>query len=527
MQSLSTPSTTVEEWNINWKLTFILYQLPLTLTYMEKFDLAVIGAGPSGYAAAMRSLDFRKRTVLIEKKELGGAGVTNGALSSKTWWELSRETASFRKNLKRFNIDVPSINYKEVQDEVLRAVHERKDMLELHLEQMKDSTYHGLLSFKKGEAKLLTQHEIEIYTGEGAPERIWANHIVLATGSRPRYLPELPIDEQIVMTSDGIEKMMDFPESMVIVGAGVIGCEYATIFSGFGKTKVSLIDKGARILPFEDEDVVRVIERNMENNGVLVHRNSHLIRMEIKNNRVEYELEYDDGTKGTFNVEKALVAVGRVPNYEGLWDSTVPISINRRGIEDNDTQTSIANIYAVGDITADISLVNIGELEGRYAVEKIFGSPRKKLVYENISTIMFLNPEVAGVGLNETQAREQGLDYKVVTLDYSCIPRAIAKRNTQGFIKLMVTTDDTMKVLGVKIIGNHASSAIQAIALLIFMEKGIEELSECIHPHPSITEGIQECVRMLLGKSLLKPDALSAKLSCRTSIKGIYKDLRF
>ena len=148
-------------------------------------------------------------------------------------------------------------------------------------------------------------------------------------------------------------------------------------------------------------------------------------------------------------------------------------------------------------------------------------------MYENISTIMFLNPEVAGVGLNETQAREQGLDYKVVTLDYSCIPRAIAKRNTQGFIKLMVTTDNTMKVLGVKIIGNHASSAIQAIALLIFMEKGIEELSECIHPHPSITEGIQECVRMLLGKSLLKPDALSAKLSCRTSIKGVYHDLRF
>ncbi len=494
---------------------------------MEKFDLVVIGGGPSGYAAAMRALDFKKRTLLIEKEHLGGAGVTNGALSSKTWWELSRETASFRKNLKRFNIQVPSINYKEVQDEVLRAVNERKDMLELHLEKIKDSNFKGLFTFKKGKARLVSQNQIEIETGEGVPEEVFADHIVLATGSRPRYLPELPIDEKIVMTSDGIEKMNDFPESMVIVGAGVIGCEYATIFSGFGKTKVSLIDKGARILPFEDEDVVRVIERNMENNGVLVHRNSRLIRMEIKNGRVEYELEYDDNTKATFNVEKALVAVGRVPNYEELWDSTIPITINKRGIEDTDTQTNIANIYAVGDITADISLVNVGELEGRYAVEKIFSVPRKKLIYENISTIMFLNPEVAGVGLNETQAREKGLDYKVVTLDYSCIPRAIAKRNTQGFIKLIVSTDDPMKILGVKVIGNHASSAIQAIALLIFMEKGIEELSECIHPHPSITEGIQECVRMLLGKSTLKPDALRENLSCRTSIKGVYQDLRF
>lgn len=494
---------------------------------MEKFDLVVIGAGPSGYAAAMRALDFKKKTLLIEKNKVGGAGVTNGALSSKTWWELSRETASFRKNLKRFNLKVPSINYTEIQEEVGRAIEERKGMLEEHIHMMKDSHYSNLLSFKKGSARLVSEHEIEIDTGAYEKELVWAEHIVLATGSRPRYLPELPIDEKIVMTSDGIESMEDFPESMVIVGAGVIGCEYATIFSGFGKTKVHLIDKGARILPFEDEDIVRVIERNMENNGVLIHRNSRLIRMEIKHGRVEYELEYDDTTKGIFNVAKALVAVGRTPNYEELWDDSVNISISKRGIEDNDTQTNIPNIYAVGDITADISLVNVGELEGRYAVEKIFGNPRHKLMYENISTIMFLNPEVASVGVNETQAREKGVDYKVVTLDYSCIPRAIAKRNTQGFIKMLVTNDDQMKILGLKIIGNHASSAIQAVAVLISMDKGIEELAECVHPHPSITEGIQECVRMLLGKSLFKPDALKGKISCRTSTGGVYQDIHF
>jgi dihydrolipoamide dehydrogenase len=249
--------------------------------------------------------------------------------------------------------------------------------------------------------------------------------------------------------------------------------------------------------------------------------------MEIKNGRIEYELEYTDGKKAIFNVEKALVSVGRTPNYEDLWDEKVPINISKRGIEDNDTQTNVSNIYAVGDITADISLVNVGELEGRYAVEKIFSEPPRKLVYENISTIMFLNPEVAGVGLNEINAREKGIDYKVVTLDYSCIPRAIAKRNTQGFIKLLVANDDDNKILGLKIIGNQASSAMQAVALLISMNKGIEEIAECVHPHPSITEGIQECVRMLLGKSMFKPDALKGKLSCRISASGVYQDLRF
>ncbi len=493
---------------------------------MNKYDLIVIGAGPSGYAAAMRALDFKKKILLIEKNNVGGAGVTNGALSSKTWWELSREASAFRKSLKRFNIEIPSINYKEIQDEVRKAVSERMTLLEEHMDSLKNSNYANLLEFKCGTARLLTQNEIEISVG-AQTEKVWGDYVILASGSRPRFLPELPIDEKTVMTSEGIENMEEFPESMVIVGAGVIGCEYATIFSGFGKTKVHLIDKGDRILPFEDEDVVRIIERNMENNGVLIHRNSKLIHMETKNGRVEYELEYTDGSREKFNVAKALVSVGRVANIEDLWEDKVGINITKRGIDNNDTQTNVSNIYAVGDLTADISLVNVGELEGRYAVEKIFGDPDRKLVYENISTIMFLTPEVAGVGLNETQAKEKGIEYKVVTLEYSTISRAIAMRNTQGFIKLLVTDDDNMKMLGMKVVGNNASSAIQAVAVLISMDKGIEELAECVHPHPSITEGIQECVRMLMGKSLFKPSALRGRLSCRRYSKGEYTDIVF
>jgi dihydrolipoamide dehydrogenase len=493
---------------------------------MEKYDLVIIGAGPSGYAAAMRSLDFKKKTLLIERNKVGGAGVTNGALSSKTWWELSRDAASFRRNLNRFNVKAPGTSFKEVQTEVRRAVAERIGLLEEHMDKMRESNYSNLLTFKQGSAQLLTNNEVEIANGM-QKEIVWAENVILATGSRPRFLPELPIDERIVMTSEGIENMDEFPESMVIVGAGVIGCEYATIFSGFGRTKVHLIDKGVRILPFEDDDIVKVIERNMENSDVLIHRNSKLIRMEIVNGRVEYELEYAEGGTDIFNVEKALISVGRVPNLEDLWSDNVNINISKRGIEDNDTQTSISNIYAVGDLTADISLVNVGELEGRYAVEKIFGNPTRKLIYENISTIMFLNPEVASVGLNENQAQEKGLDYKVVTLEYNTISRAIAMRNTQGFIKLLVTHEEDMKILGMKVVGLHSSSAIQAVALLISMDKGIEELAECVHPHPSITEGIQECVRMLLGKSLFKPLALKGRISCRSYKEGVYTDIKF
>ncbi len=490
---------------------------------MNKFDVCVIGAGPAGYAAAMRALDFKKRVILIERGQVGGAGVHDGALSSKTWWELSRDYFTLRKHAKAFHFKVPDIDFKKVKQEVLKATSERKDLLEYHMSSMNNNGT-DLLTFKRGEAKLVDKHQVQIQSEEGV-EMIEADNIVLATGSRPRKLPNLPIDEKIVVTSDGIHNWTEWPKSMVIVGAGVIGCEFATIFSNFGATQVNLIDKGDRILPFEDNDIVNVIEENLESKQVLVHRNSKLVDMRIVDGEVEYELEYDDGEKKKFNVEKALVSVGRIPNYENLGLNDLGVEIDGRGIIDNLTQTSVSNIYAVGDITADIALVNVGELEGRYAIERIYGSPTHPLIYENISTIMFLAPEVAGVGLNETQAKQKGIDYKVTSLRYSNISRATAMRNTQGFIKLLVTNDDEMKILGMRVVGEHASSAIQAVALLISMDKGVDELAELIHPHPSIIEGIQECARMLLGKSMLKPTVLLDTMACKTYCDGVYANI--
>lgn len=481
---------------------------------MEKYDLVIIGAGPSGYAAAMRAVDLKKKTLLVEKNQLGGAGITNGALSSKTWWELSRDMLAFRKNMKRYGMEAPKTIWKEIQNEVKAAVEESIDLLQNHMNSIIHSErYKDYLNFKIGTAEIIEEHKVRIVT-DSEECVVRADNIIIATGSRPRTLPNIPIDEKLILTSDTIEQMDDFPESLVIVGAGVIGCEYATIFAGFGRTKVYLIDRGDTVLPFEDDDVVAVIEKNLEEQGVYIHRNSSLIGMEIENGKVIYELEFSDGHVEKFTVDKALISVGRVPNYENIWADAVPIKMNGRGVEDDDTKTSISHIYAVGDITPDVNLVNVGELEGRYAVEKIFRQVDRELVYENVSTIMFLNPEVAGVGLNEKMAQEQRINYKVVTVDYSTITRAIAKRKTQGFIKLLVTDDAEMKILGMRVVGVQASTSIQAVALLINMNKGIEELAECIHPHPSITEGIQESVRALLGKSILKSGLLENTVNC-------------
>jgi dihydrolipoamide dehydrogenase len=416
------------------------------------------------------------------------------------------------------------VEYAQIAAQVDEAVRERYDLLRNHLHRIQEQSA-GRFELVQGAGRLLEPHRVAIDSAAGT-RVVTAEQIVLATGSRPRGLPSVLVDERIVLTSDGIASLQEFPSSIVIVGAGVIGCEFATIFSNFGRTEVRLIDKEPRILPFEDEDLAVVIERNLEARGVVIHRQCRLASMSTVDGRVVYELEPAAGPHQRFTAEKALISVGRVPNVEDLGLDQVGVKRSPSGhIVDESTRTNVPHIYAVGDLTADIALVNVGELEGRHAVERMFGRPLRPMNYSNISTIMFLSPETAGVGMNEIQAQKRGLPYRVASYAFDCIPRAIAMRKTQGFFKILVTDDAEMKILGMRAVGEHASSAIQAVALLISMDKGIEELAELIHPHPSIIEGIQECVRMLLGKSILKPSAFKGRLVCRRFLQGHYTAL--
>ncbi len=494
---------------------------------MDKYDLIVIGGGPAGYAAAMRGLDYGKRICLIEKDKVGGAGVYNGALSSKTLWELSHRVSGVNSMLKtdgHIHFEIP---WSEVQRNLDEAIFERKFQYSCHIKLLQTESLNNLFHYERGSGKLLSANEIQILH-EGTEKVIWGENIIIATGSRPRGLPNIAVDEKFILTSDGIDKIEDYPESIVIVGAGVIGCEYATIFSNFGKTKVYIIDRQDRILPFEDEDISKLIANRLEKRGVIIHHSSSLVRMEVIDGEVEYELSYPDGKHEIIRVKKALLSVGRVPNVENIGLEATGVSMSNRGVHigDTDTQTNIPNIYAVGDVSGHIALVNMGEIEARHAVEKIFEEKaRTPLSYDNVCTIMFLNPEVAAVGLNEQDCIAKNIPVKVVKIDYSVIARAIAMRKTEGFFKIIVTNDKKMKILGMRAVGEHASSAIQAVGLLIKMDVGIEVLSELVHPHPSIVEGIQECVRMLLNTSIFKSSVFKDKLSCYSLVDGVKTNL--
>ncbi len=226
----------------------------------------------------------------------------------------------------------------------------------------------------------------------------------------------------------------------------------------------------------------------------------------MKDGRVEYVITNADGKTETINVEKALVSVGRVPNTQDLGLELAGVRVEKNGsIVANETQTDVPHIWAAGDTTMDIALVNVAELEGRYAVEKMFGLAPRPIHYEALSAIMFLKPEVASVGLNELKAREKKIPYRVGVVDNRLVNRNIAMRATTGFVKLLVEKDSS-KILGLRVVGPQASSTIQGIAFLIHMGATLHDIDHCVHPHPAIPEGVQECARMLLGRSVLKPD---------------------
>lgn len=491
---------------------------PVGMDRTVDHDLCVIGGGPAGYAAAMRALDLGRNVVLIERERIGGTGIYNGALASKTLWELSHRIATANEVLRGKNRERFSMPWTEVAKTVNEALFERKYLHACHMQMMeaRPGAAKGAFKHVRGHARFVDPQTVQVVR-EGVVSTVRAQKFIIATGSRPRTLPGIAVDEQRILSSDGIFSMNKLPASIVIIGAGVVGCEFATIFSNFGQTKVHLIDRAPRILPFEDEDVSALVAGNLERKGVVIHHQARLERIEAEPDAVRYLLRYEDGRTEEVAVEKALLSVGRVANVDQLDLELAGVRRDDTGnVVLDGTRSSQPHIHVVGDAMGANMLVNIGEQEGRHAVERLFHVHEEPLSHANVSTIMFLDPEVAGVGLNEQDCRRREIPHRTARIDYSCLARAIAMRHTKGFFKLIVTDDEEMKVLGMRAVGEHASSAIQAVALMISEGMGIARLAALMHPHPSITEGVQECARMLMGTSIFKPEVLNDRMRCTT-----------
>lgn len=476
----------------------------------EVFDLCVLGCGPAGFAGAMRALDFGKHVCIIEGAEIGGAGVMYGALASKTMWEIAKDYAIANKQDRGYRAAGMSVDYCAVRRTIIEAAKEKQYQMlsQIHTYSPERWDGPGSLTLKNGWGKFISKNEVEIRNSNGKSERIKSRYFLIATGTKPRSFPNILLDQQRVFNSDGVLNFQRFPERLVIIGAGVIGCEYASIFSDFGQTVVYLVDHAKRIIPYEDEDVSDFVSDNLEANGVKIIHSAKLRTILNKADYLQVFLDFKDGHTEVIEADSAFISIGRSFDSSGIGLEALGIDTTSTGILKTDENCCLKdNIYAAGDITHHPALVNIAEMEGRFAVKHMFGKKRWPLNYDNMSTVMFFSPAVAAVGLNEKGCRSRKIPYRVAYYSNKLCSRAIAMRATNGFVKIIVSDDEQQRILGMRAAGPQVSSTIMSIAHFLDQGKGIMDVLKSVYPHPTITEGIEECLRMLLNKSVFKPHA--------------------
>lgn len=484
----------------------------------DKYDVCILGAGPGGFAGAMRAVDVGRHVCLVEGDEIGGTGVKWGALASKTMWELAKDFAVASKRDRGYHCTDLRVDYAAVRQTVLEAVKEKQYQMLSQLETYSHGHWPGPggITYLRGWAGFKDRHTLGVDLPDGKRREISADHVLVVTGSKPRHFAHVAVDQERILDSDGVLGLKQFPKRLMIIGAGVTGCEYATIFSNFGQTQVFLVDHQERILPYEDLDISDFVSANLEANGTKIFHSAKLRHVVKKADHLEVVLDFNDGHATVVEVDVVLISIGREPNLTQLNLEAAGLAPDATGYLESDPDCCVGdNIYAAGDVTHRPALVNMAIRESRHAIKQMFGIPTTPLEFPNMSTVMFFYPAVAAVGLNEAACRKRKIPYRVAVYANALLTRAIAMRATSGFVKIIVSDDGNNRILGMRGAGPQISNAIMSIALLIDQDASASEVLNAMYPHPTMSEAIQECLRMLEGKSIYKPGAFPDLLRIR------------
>lgn len=459
----------------------------------EKYDLAVIGAGPGGYFAALKAAEFNARVALIEKGDFGGTCLNLGCIPTKTLYQASQDFLTYLEYARLLNNPaiIDSNHYRQAFDHALK---EKDRVISALRKQLEGLVSCSPISVYRGSAHLNSQNEILVDNSE----RIFANTILLATGSVPILPSALDLDRTKIMTSNEIINIKMLPGSILIVGGGYIGCEYATIFANYG-VKVTLVEALPEILNTEDDDVVSEVLKSLKTKGIQVYLGTRLETVHIKGGKVHSHLSNDQ----SLETDLVLMAIGRNPNVEDLGLDTLGVKLNEKGsIEvDEMLRTTRSDIYAIGDvIDRKLRLAHVSEKEGLSGIDAILRETQYESVnYAVTPTAIFVEPEVASVGMREFQLKDTNKNYVIGKSSYENNAMAQCSGHTTGFVKLIV--DKTShKLLGASIVGNHASDSIGIAATAMNTEATIETLSGSLWFHPSRPESIKAAAGLALKK---------------------------
>nr|MBU1328515.1 dihydrolipoyl dehydrogenase [Candidatus Omnitrophota bacterium] len=436
---------------------------------MNKYDLAIIGSGPCGYVAGIRAAQLGLKTCIFEKDKIGGVCLNWGCIPTKALsasanvlYNIER-ASEFGVNVKGFDLD-------------FSRVYERKESIVKKL----SSGIEMLLKARKLE---IIKEKAEIKdTGriKAGDLEIEAKNILIAAGSIPFELSGLPFDHTDILSSTDILELKIIPKSLIIVGGGVIGCEFASIFRSFG-SEITIIEAMPQLLPNEDEEIARKIEQIFKKRGIKILTNTKIDKID----------------KG----DKALISVGRSPNSKGLGIENLGIESNKGWLKvDESFRTNIKNIYAAGDIKGGMLLAHLASKEGISAVEGMRGNSYP-IDYSVVPSCIFTHPEIASVGLNEKTAKNKGMDVKTRKFLFGAIGKSHVLGETDGFIKLMVDNKSD-KILGCQIIGPHATELIAEISVCVQFGITSEKLASVIHAHPTLSEIICEVSEAIHNKAI-------------------------
>jgi dihydrolipoamide dehydrogenase len=464
------------------------------LMAQEELDLIIIGSGPGGYVAGIRAGQLGLKTLVVEKDpKFGGTCLHRGCIPTKALLHTAAVLDDIR-DAGALGIDVasPSLDVAKVHERKRKVVDKNARGIEALFKKYKTS------GIQQGTGRLVGPHEVEVSTA-GGREVYRARFILIATGSVPRDIPIARADGRSILNSDHILELERVPRSLAVLGAGAVGTEFASLFASFG-SEVTLIEMLPRILPIEDEEVSAELERALRRRKIKVMAGTTLTGVETG---TEVRLALDRGGKSeTVTAELLLSAVGRRPVTEGIGLEALGVELERGYVKVNGLmQTAVPHIYAIGDVVNTPWLAHVASAEGILAVEHMAGLQVRPINYDHTPSCTYCDPEVGSVGLTEAKARERGYDVATGKFPFTALAKAsILGRNT-GFVKVVRETQYD-ELLGVHIIGAHATDLIAEACAALTLEATDEELIRTIHAHPTLSEAVGEAAHAAHGHAI-------------------------
>jgi dihydrolipoyl dehydrogenase len=464
------------------------------------YDLVVVGAGTGGYVAAIRAAQLGLKTAVVERqKALGGTCLIWGCIPTKALLEHAH-AFKIAQQSKEWGIVLGGAPTLDVAQ-----VHARKDKIVSGLTRGVEYLFKkNGITWIKGTARLLGGGRVAV-SGD-APQELEAKEVIVATGSQARSVPGIEIDRRRIITSDEAIHLKEVPATMVILGSGAVGVEFASIFNRFG-TKVTIVELLPRLVPLEDEAISAELHKAFRKQGITTQTGTTVTSARVTGQGVELEAQGAEGKAQSFKADYLLVATGRGPVLEGLGAEDVGLAIDRGYLVVDDVyRTNVPGISAIGDVITvggapHPQLAHVSSAEGILVAERLAGEEVRPINYDHVPACTYCDPEIGSVGLTEAKARERGFDVRVGTFPFSALGRARMANETEGFVKI-VADRKYDEVLGMHVIGPRATELVAEAVLALRLECTVEELVRTIHAHPTMSEAVGEAAHATHGAAI-------------------------